>query len=288
MSQLPLSTSEQASDSQETLQELMEKEAKTERQLRGPWRWLSAVLGGVMVITYFYGAGYQALGTQFHLGVYVLITCVLVFLLYPAGGRFAHLCMSLGAALLLAILVTGFLIFPDFTSLYQQWGYFQETWGYDGLFIAIENDFGDLSYIFLITVGFAIPLIWIDQRLLAYRQQIPSLSDHILGIGIAVTVLYWISQFEALNYRAGAENEVDMLMSIIGLVITLEICRRVLGWSITLIGIAMICFGLFGPYLPDLLAHRGFRFERLATSLFLTTNGVFGVMASVLATYVIL
>lgn len=50
----------------------------------------------------------------------------------------------------------------------------------------------------------------------------------------------------------------------------------------------MICFGLFGPYLPDLLAHRGFRFERLATSLFLTTNGVFGVMASVLATYVIL
>ncbi len=101
-------------------------------------------------------------------------------------------------------------------------------------------------------------------------------------------MIYWISQFEDLNYRAGAENEVDMLLSIIGLLLSLEICRRVLGWSITLIGIGMICFGLFGPYLPDLLAHRGFRFERLATSLFLTTNGVFGVMANVLATYVIL
>ena len=288
MDQATVSSPDQASASKETLQELMEKEAKTERQLAGPWRLLSAGLGSVMVIIYFYGAGYQALGTQYHLGVYVLIPCVLVFLLYPAGGRFAHVSMSIGASLLLAILASGLLIFPDFTALYQQWGYFLESWGYDGVFFALENDLGDLWYTGLLTVVFAVPLIWIDQILLRYREQLPSISDHILGGGIAVTVLYWISQFEALNYRAGAENEIDMLTSIIGLMITLEICRRVLGWSITLIGIAMICFGLFGPYLPDLLAHRGFRFERLATSLFLTTNGVFGVMASVLATYVIL
>jgi TRAP-type uncharacterized transport system fused permease subunit len=75
---------------------------------------------------------------------------------------------------------------------------------------------------------------------------------------IAVTVIYWISQFEALNYRAGAENQVDMLVSIVGLLLSLEVCRRVLGWSITLIGIGMIAFGLFGPYLPELFAHRGF------------------------------
>jgi len=36
------------------------------------------------------------------------------------------------------------------------------------------------------------------------------------------------------------------------------------------------------------IAHRGFGFERLCTFLFLTPNGVFGVMANVLATYVIL
>jgi TRAP-type uncharacterized transport system fused permease subunit len=37
----------------------------------------------------------------------------------------------------------------------------------------------------------------------------------------------------------------------------------------------MLCFGLFGPYLRDLFAHRGFSLERLATALFITTNGVF-------------
>ena len=40
--------------------------------------------------------------------------------------------------------------------------------------------------------------------------------------------------------------------------------------------------------MPEVIAHRGFLVERLCTSLFITTNGVFGVMANVLATYVIL
>jgi TRAP transporter 4TM/12TM fusion protein len=56
----------------------------------------------------------------------------------------------------------------------------------------------------------------------------------------------------------------------------------------TFIGAAMLAFAYFGPHLPELLAHRGFGIERISTALFLTTNGVFGVMANVLATYVIL
>jgi len=50
----------------------------------------------------------------------------------------------------------------------------------------------------------------------------------------------------------------------------------------------MLVYAYFGPYFPEVIAHRGFGFERLSTALYLTTNGVFGVMANVLATYVIL
>jgi TRAP transporter 4TM/12TM fusion protein len=281
-------SAEVSPENQERLQALIDKESKTERTLRGPWSWLTAVMSVSMVLIYFYGAGFQALGTQYHLGVYVLITFVLVFLLYPAGGKLAHDLMAVGAGVLLSVLVTATFFFASPTEFYQQIGLFQETWEYDGLTLALEQDFGNLQYTLLLIPVFAIPLALLDRKLLPLSAEIPSISDHILGAGTAGTVIYWISQFEDLNYRAGAENEVDMLLSIIGLLLSLEICRRVLGWSITLIGIGMICFGLFGPYLPDLLAHRGFRFERLATSLFLTTNGVFGVMANVLATYVIL
>jgi TRAP transporter 4TM/12TM fusion protein len=56
----------------------------------------------------------------------------------------------------------------------------------------------------------------------------------------------------------------------------------------TFIGIAMFIYGYLGPIFPEIIAHRGFGIERLCTALYLTTNGVFGVMANVLATYVIL
>jgi TRAP transporter 4TM/12TM fusion protein len=270
------------------LQELIQKDAKAERRVRGPWLWLTSLLGAAMVLIYFYGAGVQALDTQYHLGVYVLITFVLVFLLYPAGGRFAVGAMSIWSAALLAVLVSCYWVFESPTAFYNQITLFRETWEYDGLAKAWADDFGDLRISLLLIVPFAVLLLPADQWLARRFHQSPTFSDLIMAAAVAGTVIYWITQFEALNYRAGAENQVDMLVSIIGLLFSLEVCRRVLGWSITLIGIGMIAFALFGPYLPELFAHRGFRFERLATSLFLTTNGVFGVMASVLATYVIL
>lgn len=275
-------------EDQRKLKALMEKDAKSTRQLRGPWAWLVALLGALMVGLYFYGAGVQALSTQYHLGIYVLITFVLVYLLYPAGGRGMSAVLSVVAGGLLAILASCYLVFDSPTDLYRQVQYFNETRGYDGLAFAIENDLGLLWVPMLLTLPFAALLVPLDQWLMRRFPDAPSASDVILALGMATTVIYWISQFEALNFRAGAENEVDMLISIIGLLLSLEVCRRVLGWSITLVGVGMIAFALFGPYLPELFAHRGFRFERLATSLFLTTNGVFGVMASVLATYVIL
>ncbi len=270
------------------VQELMEKDAKTERRVAGPWLWFTSALSAAMVLLYFYGAGFQALGTQYHLGIYVLITFVLVFLLYPAGGRTAVAVMSVATGALISVAVSSFLIFDSPTAFYQQITQFRETWDYDGLAKALADDFGALRWTLILIVPFSLVLLPLDQMLARRFHNAPTASDVIMATGIALMVLYWISQFEALNYRAGAENELDRLVSIIGLALSLEICRRVLGWSITIIGLLMLCFGLFGPYLPELFAHRGFSFERLATALFITTNGVFGVMASVLATYVIL
>lgn len=267
---------------------LLEKEAKLERRPSGPWLWLSSGLAAAMVLIYFYGAGFQALGTQYHLGVYVLITFILVFLLYPAGGQAAIASMSLLSAILLAVGIACFAVFDSPTAFYDQVTMFRETWEYDGFAMAWAQDFG-LLWVPLVMVLPLMAMLFPLDRLIARRfPHAPTLSDILMALTITLTVLYWMSQFEALNYRAGAENQIDKLISIIGLLLSIEVCRRVLGWSITFIGLGMLAFGLFGPYLPDLFAHRGFSVERLATALFITTNGVFGVMASVLATYVIL
>lgn len=270
------------------VQELLEKEAKTERRPRGFWLWVTSLISASLVLIYFYGAGVQVLQTQYHLGVYVLITFVLVFLLYPAGGRQAVAWMSLLSGALLALLASCYLVFDSPTALWDQIVMFRETLEYDGFAQAWKQDLGLLWVPMVLTVPFALALAPLDQWMARRFPEAPTASDLLMAVIIAASVIYWISQFEALNYRAGAENQIDRLVSIVGIVLSLEICRRVLGWSITLVGVGALAFGLFGPYLPDLFSHRGFAIDRLTTSLFITTNGVFGVMAGVLATYVIL
>ncbi len=275
-------------EQRDKVKELLEKEAKTERRPTGPWQWLVAALSAALVLIYFYGAGFQALPTEYHLGVYVLITFILVFLLYPAGSRTALAAMSVFAGGLLAVLASCYLVFESPFAFWDQLTYFRETWLYDGFAQAWEQDFGLLWVPFVIALPLIAVLLPVDRWLAVRHSQVPTASDIILAIAVIVSIVYWISQFEALNYRAGAEHQLDRLIGVVGVLLSLEVCRRVLGWSITLVGIGAIGFALFGPYLPELFAHRGFSFDRLAISLFITTNGVFGVMAGVLATYVIL
>ncbi|EXJ10503.1 hypothetical protein [Nitrincola nitratireducens] len=121
------------------LKELMEKDAKTERHLGGVWKWLVAALGAIMVLIYFYGAGFKALSTQYHLGVYVLITFALVFLLYPAGSRRMAISLSILTGFLISILINSFFVFESPYALYQQVMMFKETAGYDGLGVAMQK-----------------------------------------------------------------------------------------------------------------------------------------------------
>ena len=107
----------------------------------------------------------------------------------------------------------------------------------------------------------------------------------ILSIGVTG---YWIFNFETLNLRAGAETSLDYLMSVVGLVVVIEVARRVLGWPLVTTSFLALGFVFLGPYLPHALEHGGFELKETATFLFLSTNGVFGMMANILATYVIL
>jgi len=269
-----------SAEEKEKLKKLMEKDAKSFRTPTGFWHWVVALLGAGMVLFYFYSAGLKAVATQYHRGVYVFATYVLVFLLYPAGKTRIRLALSLVLGAMISCLATALLFFED-TASFHRW-------------LAAAFDAGDAGggggiwLLLLASAAVAAALMAADRAMMRRWPQLPDLSDILFAAASALVVFYWISEFEALNYRAGAENELDALVSIAGIIISLEVCRRVLGWSMTMIGVGMLCYGYFGPHFPDLIAHRGFGLERLATSLYLTTNGVFGVMASVLATYVIL
>ncbi|MFO7576900.1 MAG: TRAP transporter fused permease subunit [Pelovirga sp.] len=274
-------------EDQEKLKKLMEKDAKTFRAPTGFWNLVVALLGAALVVFYFYAAGVASVGTQYHLGIYVFITYILVFLLYPVGKVWVRIVMNVLLSFVLVSVVAILLYFKDHVVFYRWYMGFFDRLKDDGLGAGLAYGLS-MWPLLLAVVVVAVGLQIADTYCARHWENAPTVSDVLYALVAAGVVYYWLSQFEALNWRAGAENELDALISITGILISFEVCRRVLGWSMTLIGATMIAFAYFGPYLPSILAHRGFSFERISNALFLTTNGVFGVMANVLATYVIL
>jgi TRAP transporter 4TM/12TM fusion protein len=62
----------------------------------------------------------------------------------------------------------------------------------------------------------------------------------------------------------------------------------VVGIVFVFMGAILLLYGVYGAYMPDLVSHAGDTFPALCTSIFYKSDGVFGIMANVLATYVIL
>ncbi len=257
----------------EKLKKLMEKDSKSYRSPIGFFKWLVAVLGAGMVLFYFYTAGLAAVATQYHRGVYVFVTYVLVFLLYPAGKTGMRIPLSLIIGAIFSSAIAGLVVYESVDLFHAD---------------ISSGNMGLIGAIVLGAVIIGAVATFVDNLLMKKWPENPTLSDLLYALASAAVVYYWIHEFEVLNYRAGAETHMDAMISIVGIILSLEVCRRVLGWSMTFIGIGMFLYGYLGPIFPEIIAHRGFGIERLCTALYLTTNGVFGVMANVLATYVIL
>ncbi len=112
--------------------------------------------------------------------------------------------------------------------------------------------------------------------------------DYILMLLSIGAIGYWILNFEVINYRSGAETQLDTAIAVVGVLIGVELARRVVGTVFVIIGSIMLLYGVFGEYAPEIISHAGDTFPELCTSIFYKSDGVFGIMANVLATYVLL
>ncbi|MEX1314519.1 MAG: TRAP transporter fused permease subunit, partial [Desulfotignum sp.] len=120
------------------------------------------------------------------------------------------------------------------------------------------------------------------------KTTIGRIIDYVLIFLSIASVGYWMLMFEIINYRTGAETPVDAAFAIVGVLIGIELARRVVGNVFVIMGIVFLGYGVYGYMAPDLISHAGAPFTELCVSIFYKSDGVFGIMASVLATYVIL
>ena len=104
-----------------------------------------------------------------------------------------------------------------------------------------------------------------------------------LAVGCCAYVIF---NLNAIYDRQGDWILMDILVGALGVLLVLEACRRVIGRVMSGICALLLLYAYFGPYMPDLFAHKGYSIERIATTLFLTTEGIFGVPIGVAATFV--
>ena len=112
------------------------------------------------------------------------------------------------------------------------------------------------------------------------RQQVPW-WDWMLALAAAFAGSYLFTFYNELATRPGQPSTLDIVTGTVGLVLLLEATRRAVGWPMAALAVVFIAYCLLGPWMPDVLAHKGASFNRLLSQMWLGTEGVFGVALGV-------
>ncbi len=97
---------------------------------------------------------------------------------------------------------------------------------------------------------------------------------------------YLFVNFKTIALRGGSVERIDIILGMLAIILTLEITRRVVGPELPIVATLFLIYAKFGPYMPGILAHRGFSWERIISHMYLTTEGILGIPISVSATFV--
>ena len=178
------------------------------RALQGGWKWLFELIAVIFVLYYVLGAGFGTPGEEYHVGIYLLLTFMLI-----------------------------------------------------GIFYRFNRN---------------------------SPSSRPSVVDIVL-LGLTIVAIgYWIIEYKTLANRAGAYSRLDVVVGAVTLVLSLEYSRRTVGWALTIIAGVAILYALLGRSMPTAIEHKGFTLQRIIEYGFFSQAGIFGIMANVMATYVIL
>jgi len=104
-------------------------------------------------------------------------------------------------------------------------------------------------------------------------------------VAFAIGTYIWV-EFDAIIERQGDWTQMDVFLGVVAVILVMEATRRAIGLFMSVIALVFLAYAYLGPYMPDLLAHKGYSVERIATTLYLTTEGIWGLPTGVAATFV--
>ncbi|GLO62052.1 transporter [Vibrio sp. MACH09] len=119
------------------------------------------------------------------------------------------------------------------------------------------------------------------------RDKVP-LIDWALALAGSFSAAYIYIFYAELADRSGAPTTPDIVAAVIGMILLLEATRRALGPPLMVVAAVFLTYTFAGPYMPDVIAHKGASLNKAMSHLWLTTEGVFGVALGVSTSFVFL
>lgn len=122
------------------------------------------------------------------------------------------------------------------------------------------------------------------------EKKVSVLDWFLIAVSILVTG-YVVFNYERFMLNPASSETIDVILAWVTVLIILEASRRVVGMVFVVIASFTLLYGLLGPYLPGVWAHKGFSFVFMAQHLYMTSQGIWGttagIMATVVATYIL-
>lgn len=112
----------------------------------------------------------------------------------------------------------------------------------------------------------------------ARRENFVPWYDLFLGVLGAVTYFYYVVNFADLAVKATRISQMDMIVGVLGVLITAEVCRRVVGLPILVVASAFLGYAFYA----------GHSLKRIVYTLFYTLDGVIGTPIGVCSTFIVL
>jgi len=119
------------------------------------------------------------------------------------------------------------------------------------------------------------------------RTVVPAV-DWILALIGAFCAAYLFLFYNQLATRPGQPTPFDIAVGVTGVLIMLEATRRAMGFGMLITTGLFLLYVFAGPYMPEVIQHKGASLSRFVSHFWLTTEGVYGVAIGVSVQFIFL
>ncbi|MFW6090817.1 MAG: TRAP transporter permease [Actinomycetota bacterium] len=227
------------------------------RHLRAWWRWATFVLALTLSLFHVYTGVFGTLPSQEQRSFHLAFGLGLVFLLYPAKVEFSR------------------------REAMRSWVLTALGLGILGLLV-ITDSAGPEA-----VVPAAVVLLLVQAaRHLPWDLAGMPVADVLLSLLGFAAALYIFFTWEELVLRPATPTALDIAAGATGILLILVGAQRVIGTPLVAVAVAVLAYAYFGREMPGFLQHAGYSVDRIISTQFLTTEGVFGIPLGISATFI--